>query len=356
MTSKKKITIVTGPMAGHGGEESVITNFINHFADTYDFELYVSQILGDSVWLKQLDERTQITIGTAGANRITKASKLLRYMWRCDADAVIVFTPRLLFLTNLARKLYFRHFKLISWVQFSINDYFSTRDRGYLAQADEHLAISGGIQQQLMDIGINQSQIHLIYNPIPKSNQVILPEEQVTDFIYVARIQFNQQKNMQALFDACVQLKGTWKLHIYGTDTTANQDEYQQCVAYIKNLKIESHIIWHGWVSNVWEKIEHANALVLTSTFEGFGMVLAEAISRGIPTISFDCPVGPADIINKDNGFLIDDGDVTRFATTMQKFVDRKTHFPAAQVKQSITNLYEDVYYQRTAELLNKLL
>ncbi|MBQ0838069.1 glycosyltransferase [Lactiplantibacillus pentosus] len=356
MTSKKKITIVTGPMAGHGGEESVITNFINHFADTYDFELYVSQMLGDSVWLKRLDERTQITIGTAGAGRITKASKLLRYMWRCDADAVIVFTPRLLFLTNLARKLYFRHFKLISWVQFSINDYFSTRDRGYLALADEHLAISGGIRQQLMDIGINQSRIHLIYNPIPKSNKTILPENQVTNFIYVARIQFKQQKNMQALFDACVQLKGDWTLHIYGTDSTDNQDEYRQCVAYIKRLKIEANIVWHGWIADVWSKIQHADALVLTSTSEGFGMVLAEGISRGIPAISFDCPVGPADIINKDNGILINNGDVTQFATAMQKFVDRKVYFSATHMKKSITNLYEDVYYPRTAELLDKLL
>lgn len=343
-------------MAGHGGEESVITSFINHLANTYDFELYVSQIMGDSAWLKQIDKRTKITIGTAGTRRITKAGKLLLHICRCHSDAVIVFTPRLLFLINLARKLYFRHFKLISWVQFSINDYFSTRDRSYLALADEHLAISGGIKQQLMDIGINQSRIHLIYNPIPKSNQIILPENQVVNFIYVARIQFNQQKNMQALFDACLQLKGAWKLHIYGTDTTANQDEYRQCIVYIKKLQIESHIIWHGWVANVWEKIEHADALVLSSTSEGFGMVLAEAISRGIPAISFDCPVGPADIINKNNGFLINNRDVMQFAAIMQKFVDREVHFSAAQVKQSITNLYEDVYYRRTAKLLNKLL
>lgn len=176
------------------------------------------------------------------------------------------------------------------------------------------------------------------------------------DFVYIARIQFEKQKNMRALFDACSQLTGLWRLHIYGADTTFAQSEYHTCVDYIRRLGIESHIVWHGWIADVWSKIEHADALVLTSTSEGFGMVLAEGISRGIPAISFDCPVGPADIINKYNGFLINNGDVTQFATAMQKFVDRKVYFSATHVKKSITTLYEDVYYPRTAELLNKLL
>lgn len=91
-------------MAGHGGEESVITSFINHLANTYDFELYVSQVMGDSVWLKQLDKRTKITIGTAGTRRITKAGKLLLHICRCHSNAVIVFTPRLLFFDQSCQK------------------------------------------------------------------------------------------------------------------------------------------------------------------------------------------------------------------------------------------------------------
>lgn len=343
-------------MAGHGGEETVVTKFINEFSGKIDFNLYISQIIGDTTWIQQLDSNTRVTIGTASTNRLVKAAQLLNYMCQCRSDAVIVFTPRLLFLVNLAKKITLRRYRVISWIQFSIDNYFSKRDKSYFKLADDHLAISTGIQQQLSALGIDDKKIHLIYNPVSKSKQVIVPDMNQVDFVYIARIQFEKQKNMRALFDACSQLTGLWRLHIYGADTTFAQSEYHTCVDYIRHLGIESHIVWHGWIADVWSKIEHADALVLTSTSEGFGMVLAEGISRGIPAISFDCPVGPADIINKYNGFLINNGDVTQFATAMQKFVDRKVYFSATHVKKSITTLYEDVYYPRTAELLNKLL
>lgn len=92
-------------MAGHGGEETVVTKFINEFSGKIDFNLYISQIIGDTTWIQQLDSNTRVTIGTASTNRLAKAAQLLNYMCQCRSDAVIVFTPRLLFLVNLAKRL-----------------------------------------------------------------------------------------------------------------------------------------------------------------------------------------------------------------------------------------------------------
>ena len=55
--------------------------------------------------------------------------------------------------------------------------------------------------------------------------------------------------------------------------------------------------------------------LVCTSRFEGFGMMMLEAESVGLPVVSFACPCGPRDLIKDgDNGFLVSDGDIEGLA------------------------------------------
>ena len=57
----------------------------------------------------------------------------------------------------------------------------------------------------------------------------------------------------------------------------------------------------------------------MTSYFEGFGMVLIEAQSYALPTISFDIATGPRDIIEDDkSGYLIKDNDLNKYATKLK--------------------------------------
>lgn len=73
---------------------------------------------------------------------------------------------------------------------------------------------------------------------------------------------------------------------------------------------------------------EYANSslIVMTSNYEGFGMVLVEAMACGVPGIAFDCKCGPKDIIrNGVNGLLVQNGDIKGLAEAMMKLMGNES-------------------------------
>jgi glycosyltransferase involved in cell wall biosynthesis len=78
-------------------------------------------------------------------------------------------------------------------------------------------------------------------------------------------------------------------------------------------------------VANIKEKYNDSSILLLTSLFEPFGLVLPEAMSCGLPVVSFDCPYGPADIITDGvDGFLIKNRDILAFADRVCQLIEDK--------------------------------
>jgi glycosyltransferase involved in cell wall biosynthesis len=78
-------------------------------------------------------------------------------------------------------------------------------------------------------------------------------------------------------------------------------------------------------VANIKEKYNDSSILLLTSVYEPFGLVLPEAMSCGLPVVSFDCPYGPADIITDGvDGFLIKNRDILAFADRVCQLIEDK--------------------------------
>lgn len=122
--------------------------------------------------------------------------------------------------------------------------------------------------------------------------------------------------------------------------------------------ELDLNVDWRGWFDDPWKEIANngIDYLVLSSKFEGFGMVLAEAISRGIPVISSNCPVGPADIIKPDiNGFLYTPGDREELHNILLKSYRKKDTWDYDKLSHSIDNLYVDKYLERFSKFLKKI-
>lgn len=108
-----------------------------------------------------------------------------------------------------------------------------------------------------------------------------------------------------------------WELCIYGPGEI---DFYKKAAEKLE-LK-RAHLYGALTANEVFEKFKEASIHVLPSRYEGFGMVIIEAMSCGLPCVSFDCPSGPSDIIHDGkDGILVKNGDEKEFAEKLSKLM-----------------------------------
>lgn len=87
-------------------------------------------------------------------------------------------------------------------------------------------------------------------------------------------------------------------------------------------LGIASSVEFGGFKANPYPYIAQAAALVLSSRYKGFGMVIGEAMALGTPVIASDCPTGPRDLLEGGKaGLLVPVGDVAALAQALSRML-----------------------------------
>ena len=108
-----------------------------------------------------------------------------------------------------------------------------------------------------------------------------------------------------------------WRLDIFG------QGEWREMLdAMIAEKGLRDSAKINVPVANIECEYARSSVIAMTSNYEGFGMVLAEAMSCGVPAVSFDCKCGPSDIITDGaDGFLVRNGDIRAFADALLRLM-----------------------------------
>ena len=101
-----------------------------------------------------------------------------------------------------------------------------------------------------------------------------------------------------------------WQLIIVGDGVLKKELESK-----IKALNLQESVILKPFTKQIEKEYLSASIYAMSSHFEGFGMVLAEASSYALPCVAFDIKTGPSDIIeNEKSGFLVADNDLQGYA------------------------------------------
>ena len=104
-----------------------------------------------------------------------------------------------------------------------------------------------------------------------------------------------------------------WTLKVIGDGS-----QREQLHALAAALQIDDRVSWELAVKEPEKELHRANLFVLSSRYEGFPMVLLEAMACGLPVVSFDCPSGPRAIIHDgEDGLLVPSNEVEALAEAM---------------------------------------
>ena len=136
----------------------------------------------------------------------------------------------------------------------------------------------------------------------------------------IAAGRYVHQKGFDLLLEAWHRIDKSlsdWHLYIFGNE---NRKPYQRIV---DKYDMNHHVHLMPATPKIVEEFSKSSIFVLSSRFEGFGLVLVEAMSCGLPCVSFDCPYGPRDIItDEEDGLLVENGNIEALAKAIERLME----------------------------------
>ena len=154
-------------------------------------------------------------------------------------------------------------------------------------------------------------------------NMLTVDPKPVTDYS-VRRVicagRYAPQKGYDLLIKAWKEIDccfSDWHLYVFGN---GSREPYQ---ALVDRYGLSENVHLMEATPKIVDEFAKSSIYVMSSRFEGFGLVLAEAMACGLPCVSFDCPHGPRDIITDgEDGILVENGNIKALARALEELMN----------------------------------
>lgn len=330
-----KIVYCTPALYSAGGVERIVSYKASYFAEQlgYDITIIVTEGRGRGCFFP-LSDKVKVVNFELGFEDLWKASflrKVFLYLskqrkykkmlsaelMRIQPDITISMLRREInFLTSLkdgSKKIGELHVNRANYRNFEANDsnklkqlfakFWMKSLLGKLKRLDQLVVLTDKSKISWPEL----SNVTVIPDPIPLSTPLSVLGLHAKRIITIGRYAY--QKGYDLLLQAWAEVEkyyADWSLDIYGM---GDQTDYRHTMTELGIDANRCHL--NGPVEDVIGVFRNSSIFVLSSRFEGFGLVLVEAMACGLPVVSFDCPAGPDEIITDGyDGLLVPSGDV----------------------------------------------
>lgn len=200
-----------------------------------------------------------------------------------------------------------------------------------LPTADGHICIcrerADEIRQALSQLAPGlDPPICIAYNGTSVDKKYSVRRAKTPVFVYMGRILFEDQKRVVDIVQAAARLRGEFRIQFVGDGP---EEDKQRLLQVAKSTGVSEKLEWLGWQSEPWAVIPFATALILASSYEGFSMVMAEALMLGVPILCSEFGATASEvIIPGKTGWTFAVGDVAGLAAIMQSLIDGSVPLP----------------------------
>ncbi len=340
-----KIAIFNPAISGRGGVETIVAEVMTRLEAMGDeCHLYIFGGTDDSIWLGNI--RWHKVFRPISAFR---PLRLLAYVFhavheilRWRPDAIVCCDPSTVRLARWARTLHIPAQSAGALLASLLRP--SVEGAGRILASgcpSVDMRSAGERSRPFMEkssVG-SAEDVFLVYNGTKALGQQPIPRSRTPVFIYVGRVHYEAQKRVKDLIEAAGQLRGDFLIRIIGS---GSDEDMAKLHALEDKFGLTSKIEWLGWVKDPWSAVTEASAMVQPSAYEGFSMVLIEALARGLPVIASDFDGISAEAIEAGkNGWLFPPGNVDELRKIMQAVVDNPAILPPIETVQATAEPFD---------------
>lgn len=298
----KTICFFVGNLNHSGGTERVSTSIANALVENGYKVIMLNLWEGNQPFFELhssiINEQLYLNRVSFAKNYINTVTKLRSYLKKNNIKTLVVVESMLaLFSLPASAGLKINH---ITWEHFNYNVDLGKKSRRlarHLSRlfSDSIVTLTERDKEIWLKNTIGKADVVAIPNPSPYEISQHQPSKDSQIVLAVGRLTY--QKGFDYLLKAWKEVKqncqfSDWKLKIVGEG-----EDQELLLGLIDELNIAGSVEIHPFSNQISEYYKNASIYCLSSRFEGLGMVLVEAHSFGIPAVSFDCDIGPSEIV-----------------------------------------------------------